>query len=359
MGTGVGVCKDAVGVNGEHLPESEADPLTMNLVRKFLDAEQPDLVLLTGDQLHHDIPDSQSALFKAVAPMIERSIPFAVAFGNHDSEGIHALSRKLRPVNYNAGASKRIQSRRSPRLLCTEQMSILQSLPFSLSQPGPEDVDGIGNYYLQILAHHPPQLPLATLYLLDSHGQIPNNTSSPGPDYSPIQKSQMDWFSSTSQALRDARKKKGDINPFHLTMAFFHIPLPEFGDSTLKMYSGRRREPTEGPKMNSHFFKTLQQENILAVGTGHDHVNDFCALLPKLNDEKALGPWLCQGGSSGFGGYCSYNKKRYPRRMRVWQLNATHGSLETWTRTEHGSDPVDELVLVQNGMVTAQPKCKN
>jgi hypothetical protein len=94
MVTGVGVCKDAIDAYGNHLPKSEADPLTVNFIGKILDVEKPDLVVLTGDQLHHDIPDSQSALFKVVAPIIERSIPFAAVFGNHDSEGIHALSRE-------------------------------------------------------------------------------------------------------------------------------------------------------------------------------------------------------------------------------------------------------------------------
>lgn len=94
MVTGVGVCKDAIDAHGKNLPESEADPLTVGFIGRILDVEKPDLVILTGDQLHHDIPDSQSALFKVVAPIIERSIPFAAVFGNHDSEGIHALSRE-------------------------------------------------------------------------------------------------------------------------------------------------------------------------------------------------------------------------------------------------------------------------
>ena len=94
MVTGVGVCKDAVDGHGQPLPESEADPLTVEFLGGVLDVEKPDLVILTGDQLHHDIPDSQSALFKVVAPMIERSIPYAAVFGNHDAEGAYALSRK-------------------------------------------------------------------------------------------------------------------------------------------------------------------------------------------------------------------------------------------------------------------------
>jgi predicted phosphodiesterase len=76
------------------LPESEADLLTVDFIGRILNIEKPDLVILTGDQLHHDIPDSQSAPFKVVAPITERSIPFAAVFGNHDSEGIQALSRE-------------------------------------------------------------------------------------------------------------------------------------------------------------------------------------------------------------------------------------------------------------------------
>jgi predicted MPP superfamily phosphohydrolase len=94
MVTGVGVYKDAINAYRKNLPESEADPLTVDFIRKVLDVEKPDLVILTGDQLYHDISDSQSALFKVVAPIIERLIPFAAVFSNHNSEGIHALSRE-------------------------------------------------------------------------------------------------------------------------------------------------------------------------------------------------------------------------------------------------------------------------
>jgi len=94
MRAGVGVCNDALGPDGQALPAMEADPLTVKFVGEVLDVEKPDLVILTGDQLHHGILDSKSALLKVVAPMIERSIPFAAVFGNHDSEGTDALSRE-------------------------------------------------------------------------------------------------------------------------------------------------------------------------------------------------------------------------------------------------------------------------
>lgn len=97
MVTGVGVCTDALGADNEPLPPRAADPLTVGFMGAVLDREKPDLVLLTGDQLHYSISDSQSALFKVVAPMVERGIPWALVFGNHDDEGEYALSRELCP----------------------------------------------------------------------------------------------------------------------------------------------------------------------------------------------------------------------------------------------------------------------
>ncbi|KJR85627.1 calcineurin-like phosphoesterase [Sporothrix schenckii 1099-18] len=330
MGTGVGVCRDAVDAHGEDLPESEADPLTVAFIENILNVEQPDLVVLTGDQVHHDVPDSQSALFKAVDPIIKRRIPFAAVLGNHDSEGKFALSR-------------------------TVQMDILQNLPFSLCEPGPENVDGIGNFSVQILAPAPSQFPLATLYFLDSHGQVGGTAGNP--DYAPIQQSQIDWFRDTSQAQRSAREKHDNDSDFHLSLAFQHIPLPEFGDEGLSIHGGRRREPTESPRANYSFsfYDALVEERVSALGCGHDHVNDFCGLLPQQtlqggNDNPEHSVWLCYGGGSGFGGYCSYGKKRFHRRMRVWQLTST-GDLTTWMRVEYGTDRVSKLVLVEGGRV--------
>lgn len=94
MVTGTGMCKDAIDANGQPLPPSEANPLTVKFLGSILDVEMPDLVVLTGDQIHRDIPVGQSALFKVLAPVFERSIPYAAVFGNHDDEGAYALSRK-------------------------------------------------------------------------------------------------------------------------------------------------------------------------------------------------------------------------------------------------------------------------
>jgi hypothetical protein len=232
-------------------------------------------------------------------------------------------------------------------------MSILQNLPFSLCESGPEQVDGVGNFYLQVLAPAPSQLPLSTLFFLDSHGQIPSTVRNP--DYDSIKQSQIDWFTETSQKLRNTHEGNDNGDHFHLSLAFLHIPLPEYGDPHLSIRSGHRREPTECPSFNSHFYDALADEGISALGCGHDHVNDFCALLPqaKQDGEKAIRsrPWLCYGGGSGFGGYGSFDGKRFHRRARIWELDTSTGSLKTWKRVEYATDKVDELLLIEDGGV--------
>lgn len=94
MITDVEICKDAIDVHEKNLSKSETDSLTIDFIEKNLNVEKSDLVVLTENQLYHDIFDSQSALFKMIASIIERSISFAVVFDNYDSESTHVLSRE-------------------------------------------------------------------------------------------------------------------------------------------------------------------------------------------------------------------------------------------------------------------------
>lgn len=234
-------------------------------------------------------------------------------------------------------------------------MSILQDLPNSLCEPGPEHIHGIGNFFLQVRAPAPSQRALSSLYFLDSHGEISSKTRNP--DYEHISQSQLDWFVKTSHEQRVARELNQDEH-LHLSLAFIHIPIPEYGDHLLSIRNGLRREPTECPSYNSHFYDTLVTEGVSALGYRHDHVNDFCALLPhqtQHDGQRSLRnvPWLCYGGATGFRGYCSYDNKRFHRGARVWELDTGNGSLKTWRRVEYIEDRVDELVLMENGVLVS------
>lgn len=231
-------------------------------------------------------------------------------------------------------------------------MSILQYLPFSLCQHGPPNVDGVGNYYLEVVDFTDPEKIAATIFLLDSHGQIPSDIQNP--DYGWITEKQIDWFTSASQSLRKRRQGcRGNNEDLHLALAFQHIPLPEMADGNLTVKGGTRKEPTEGPSFNSHFFDALKAEGVVALGCGHDHVNDFCArrYVPdaELGSHSTCGPWLCYNGGTGFGGYCSYDGIRYHRRTRIWEIDTKTGGLKTWKRIEYKDERIDEFELASQG----------
>lgn len=221
-------------------------------------------------------------------------------------------------------------------------------MPFSLCESGPPHIDGVGNYVLDILAPASSDRVLSTLYFLDSHGQISSKIRDP--DYEPVMPSQIDWFTSSCQARQDMLERDHTERHHNLSLVFQHIPLPEFEDSRLNIRNGHRREPSEGPSLNTNLYDALKQEGISALSCGHDHVNDFCALLPRSASCHHR-PWLVCAGTVGFGAYCSYGRRRFHRRARVYQMNPSIGRLETWKRVEYAKARIDELVLVEDGAV--------
>lgn len=345
LSTGLGKCRDAIGESDQPSQKCEADPRTLDFIEAVLDDEKPDLVVLSGDQTEGPAaPDTQTAILKMAAPLVERSIPYAAIFGNHDDEGEHSLPR-------------------------TAQMALLRTLPYSLSEPGPEDIPGVGNYYIEVLAPGSQHSAL-TLYMLDTHSLSPDEKRYKGYDW--LKTGQIEWFKSTAQGLK---KNHGKYSHIHMDMAFIHIPLPEYADHSNNLVAGGQwKESVTAPGFNTHFYDALVEEGVVAVGCGHDHVNDYCALQtqkhanrneppkvpaeqhPAASDKKhRLGPWMCYAGGSGFGGYAGYGG--FHRRVRVWEVDTNAGRMVTWKRLECcGEDTkkrADEMTLVEGGNVIA------
>ncbi|KAL1311174.1 hypothetical protein AAFC00_001371 [Neodothiora populina] len=330
LSTGVGACRDALDEHGEIHGKCEADPRTLDFLERILDDEKPDLVVLGGDQVNGDTaPDVQSAIFKFTQLFIERNIPYAAIFGNHDDEG-----------------------KRHTHLSRQEQMSLMSTLPHSLSQAGPPEVDGVGNYVVEILAPAPSQHSAITLYLLDSHSYSPDEAKFRGYDW--IRPNQIQWFRDTARALKANNDKYSHI---HIDMAFIHIPLPEYTTEGNVVAGGEWREPSTAPGFNSGFYEALKEQGVVSVGCGHDHVNDFCALRPlsTTSESDRLGPWMCYAGGSGFGGYAGYGG--FHRRLRVWEVDTNAGRVYTWTRVQCCGDDINkrfnELMIVDGGRVVA------
>lgn len=81
-------------------------------------------------------------------------------------------------------------------------MRLVQSMPYSISEPGPTDVDGIGNYFVKIYSPDSSYQHIFSLYFLDSHSHQPPKWPWLPSDYDFLKPSQISWFLNTSEAIK-------------------------------------------------------------------------------------------------------------------------------------------------------------
>jgi 3',5'-cyclic AMP phosphodiesterase CpdA len=275
-----------------HWQNGEKDDMaTRQLMVRTLQTERPDLVVLTGDLIFGSrCKNPGESLRQAVRPAEEAGIPWAAVFGNHDDEG--ALNR-------------------------AELMNVLREHPHCLSEPGPADIGGVGNFTAAI-ADAGGRTAYA-LFFLDSGGysQVPSIAG-----YDWIRSGQIEWYARQSRAM--AETNGGRPVP---SLLFFHIPLPEYEQvwRTRTCY-GHRHEKPASPKVNSGLFAAmLETGGALGTFCGHDHTNDYWGELAGIR--------LCYGRATG---YQAYGRKRYPRGARVIVLKQGEKSFRTWVRLADG-----------------------
>ncbi|KAK1921767.1 Metallo-dependent phosphatase-like protein [Papiliotrema laurentii] len=331
------------------------DAETAAWLEEALDAERPDMVVFSGDQLNGQGTsyDSRSVLAKFAKPVIDRKIPWAAVFGNHDSE---------------------ISGDRE------SQMRALQHLPYSLSQLGPEGVDGYGNYVIKLHSADASRMHLFTLYFLDSHDYQGRSLPWLLPDYDYIKPSQINWFLNASASIKpierpfqpDGADDLGHIwkrsRPARLTrqtekhlakpnaIMWFHIPLPEAYAPADKndldgtdLNVGDQLDGDGSSKHNSGFFangiqKALEVDGLVSnasevkvLSHGHCHNTDRC--------RRVNGVWMCFDGGSSYSGY---GQLGFDRRVRVYHISQYGERVETYKRLTSG-EIIDRQVLVGNG----------
>jgi hypothetical protein len=291
-----------------HFTATEAaDEQTVALMTQVLEAEQPDLVVLTGDVIDGGrCPDSAAAWRLAVSAIVAKGLPWAAVFGNHDDEG------------------------RMDRIAL---LALQQSIPGCLTQRGPSPMTGVGNYVLKLYDTQGHQS-CAHLYFLDSNAYC----KMPFGGYDWIHRDQIMWYIQTARDL--AESNGGEKLP---ALAFFHIPLPEYNELwDYRPTNGVKYEDVGGPLVNSGFFAALQEGgDVLGTFVGHDHINDYIGDL--------YGIRLAYGCGTG---YNTYGRAGMPRGARLIRLKKGVRSFSTWLRLEGGAVVTEQPLHAPQGVRT-------
>ena len=260
-------------------------------MREVLDAEKPDLVVYTGDVIF--AKPAAKALDRALEPVIERGIPFAVTWGNHDDE--HDMTR--------AQLSAYIQQKRGNLTSHTEGIS------------------GQTNYTLSVMSSDGKR-DAAVLYIFDSNSYS-SNEKVKGYDW--IKHDQVAWYIEQSMAF--TAKNGGTPLP---ALAFMHIPLPEMRDMTQNQniyMVGTRKEMVCAPEINTGLASAmLSAGDVMGVFVGHDHVNDYVV------------DWygILMGYGRFTGGKTVYHDIPQGNGARVIELTEGSRDIHTWIRIKDG-----------------------
>ncbi|MDR2753289.1 MAG: metallophosphoesterase family protein [Oscillospiraceae bacterium] len=255
---------------------AEVHSETIRFIELALDAEQPDLVVFTGDQVKGYAPKVKGrngpetvrkTIRQIVAPLQKRGIPFTFAFGNHDIQAV--------------AAEKQLEWYRESPLCLVEDT------------PG---LSGVGNCFVPIKgADGNPKL---GVYMLDSHG----NAGVGG--YQPLKKDQVDWYRATREELKE---KTGGYVP---SLLFMHIPVEEIyrllrpaqkGEKGIRGFRGRKgtkyvldtgkvypdarlKEALCVADENAGLFEAAKEKGeMLGMFFGHDHKNSFAGRVEGID----------------------------------------------------------------------------
>lgn len=282
------------------------------LIDGLLEAEKPDLVVVTGDVLYWSNRPMNEYFDAAVAPMIRHQVPYAFVMGNHDAESTFTGQ---------------------------DVFTHLQSKPYSVSQTGPAALGASGNYAIEI--HGKDGATSSVLYMLDSHDhadRMPDATPRENGAYAWLTADQVRWYGETSEAF--TRQDNGMPVP---SLMFFHIPLQEYNAAWRHRASGNRLEDESPQGRNTGMFSAIEaHRDVMGVFVGHDHTNDYVGSL--------------NGVALGYGrktGLSVYGPAPLERGGRVIVLHEGKKEFDTWIRTESGR--VENPLSIPTHFDKAQP----
>lgn len=301
------------------------DKRAMAAVTTLMERTKPDLVALTGDTvfpyfLKTGTLNNHREAVKFMDFMDMFKVPYAFVMGNHDTEMGSRLNRRKLGELWKKGE-------------------------YSVFAEGPEDIFGVGNYFINLIPgdkwDKPIEINLSedNKYVSDTPMALTFLDSNMYGDgwffsgFDRIHADQTEWCMKRLDELKQ-------INPDVRAMAFFHMPLKEFkdayekmklGDSSIQYHFGGIGEKEDYfgiSRFKGDFFeKAHTNDTIIAMFCGHDHLNSLSLTYKGIR--------MTYGMSIDYNGYKGIAKQQIQRGgtlIRVTEKGIISVSPEPLTR---------------------------
>ncbi|MCQ2484317.1 MAG: metallophosphoesterase [Clostridia bacterium] len=312
---------------------------TLRFIDGALSAEKPDLIILTGDQLdvvglwnkgnkEKNLQNVRKAIINLFSVFEKHGIPYALTFGNHDTE-----------TGVDASAQAEIYS------------TLKSCICFDDLNDGRPDA---GTFNIPVYSSDGSGIAL-NFFMLDCHN------SKTGGEYDGPNEEQLKWFKNISESLENVP-----------SMVFQHIPpgeiyelmtefdkrtknaLPAFGSRKGKYYKLNEKvtfceyygeTPSVISDTNREFETMKEQGNVFGIFFGHDHYNGFAGNVRGID----LG--YCPGA-----GYNTYGLKN--RAVRIFEFDENNVKKYS-TRIVDYSDccKKNETAPIKNFLYCHSPSC--
>ena len=228
--------------------DKELDNITVSYMIKNIKEQNPDLVILGGDNVTYGFNKKRNV---ELAELFEKlGVYWATVLGNHEGDGFLSYARE-------------------------DVIKLFSSYEHCLVKAGKEDIDGNGNCTINIL--NSDGTLKEVFFLMDTGDYMTEESKAEygvteeGDVYDGVKTSQVEWYREKHDAIE---KQYGEFQ----SVIVVHIPPyqaeKEYAEGDF-LY-GEKREGVCESGFDAGLFEAMKEKgSTQAVYFGHDHVNNF------------------------------------------------------------------------------------
>lgn len=228
--------------------KKEKDKMTVTYIVKNIKEQKPDLIVFAGDNISSGFNRKRTTEF---AELMEKlGVYWTAVLGNHEGEGFLAVSRE-------------------------ENIEIFSSYNYCLMRNGKNDIDGNGNYTINIL--NSDGTLKEVFFFMDTGSYMTDENKAEygvtqeGEVYDGVKTSQVQWYKDKHDAIT---AEYGNFK----SITVMHIPIyqaeKEYKEEDF-LY-GEKREGVCESGFDAGLLDAMKEKgSTQAVYFGHDHVNNF------------------------------------------------------------------------------------